>query len=209
MGFGLIFIGYITLLFFKVMPPAMAVGAYLMHRGLKKLSIYGKSFEKAAYASAVLCGYYVLYCGIWLVRFSGLGDGIFSGKVFTFCDDILYYGILLAFHIFMYAAFENMSRECGFLKGIKKAYMSRVLMAMFYVLTAINIPMYLFGVKSYMPFACTVCQFVWIIYTSVYVYSCYMNFVTDEVLAEEQKKIAEYDAKYGYKKAASGKSRKK
>ena len=32
MGFGLLFVGYPAFLFFKILPPAMAVGAYLMYR---------------------------------------------------------------------------------------------------------------------------------------------------------------------------------
>ena len=197
MGFGLIFAGYITLLFFKIMPPAMAVGAYLMHKGLKKLEMYGKNFLYAANTAAVLCGYYVLNTCVWIIRFSGIGKGIVSGKAFGFCDDVIYYGILLVFHIFLYSALLGISRECGYDKGIKRTYMSRMLMTMFYIFTVINIVFSAFDVVSYIPFASYICQIAWILYTSVFIYGCYMRIATDELIQDEEKKIAEYDRKYG------------
>ena len=60
MGFGLLFAGYVTLLFFKVMPPVMIIGAFVMYKGLKKLSVYGEKFGTAADFAAVLEIYYAL-----------------------------------------------------------------------------------------------------------------------------------------------------
>ena len=197
MGFGLVFAGYITLLFFKIMPPAMAVGAYLMYKGLKKLEPYGKNFLYSANAAAALLGYYVLYIGVWIMRFAGIGKGIVSSKLFGFCDDVIYYGILLVFHIFLCCALLGISRECGYDKGIKRAYMSRMLMAMFYVFTVINIILSAFDVVSYIPFASFICEMAWILYTSLYIYGCYMRIATDEIIEKEERKIAEYDRKYG------------
>ena len=197
MGFGLIFAGYITLLFFKIMPPAMAVGAYLMYKGLKKLVPYGKKFLYASNTAAFLLGYYVLYIGIWIARFAGFGEGIVSSKLFGLCDDVIYYGILLVFHIFLYGALLGISRECGYDKGIKRAYMSKMLMALFYVFTIINIALSLLDVASYIPFASFICQLSWIFYTSLYIYGCYMRIATDEIIEKEERKIAEYDRKYG------------
>ena len=197
MGFGLLFAGYITLLFFKIMPPAMAVGAYLMYKGLKKLEIYGKNFLYAANSAALLLAYYILYIGVWIMRFAGIGKGVVSGKIFGFCDDIVYYGILLVFHIFLYCSLLEISRECGYDKGIKRAYMSRMLMAMFYIFTVINIAFSSFNIVSYIPFASYICQLAWIVYTALFIYGCYMRIATDEIIQDEEKKIAEYDRKYG------------
>ena len=171
MGFGLIFAGYITLLFFKTMPPAMAVGAYLMHKGLTKLGIYGKSFMRAAGMAAALGVYYLAYCGIWIIRFTGIGHGVFTSSIFVMFDDIIYYTMLLVFHIFLYKALEEISRETGYIKGIKRAYMSRVLLAMFYAFAVINIPLGYFKVASYIPLACVLCQFSMVLYTAVFISS--------------------------------------
>ena len=200
MGFGLIFCGYITLLFFKVLPPAMAVGLYAVYRGLKKLSPYGKSFRMCSGFSAALAVYYVLFSAVWLGRMFGVFEGILNAPFFGLCDDILYYALLFGFHLTLYMAIEGISRECGYEKGIKKVYFSRVLLAMFYVLTLINIPLYYFGVKSYLPLACFLCELVWIIYTALLIYGCYMRIATDEIIEEEEKKIAAYNARMSNKK---------
>lgn len=205
MGFGLLFIGYATILFFKVMPPAMFIGAYLMYRALNKLSAYGKGFGKAAVFAGILGIYHALYTVLWIVSSLGYFDGIMTSKLFVLCDDILYYGLLLVFHMFMYSGILEISEFCGYDKGIKKVYMSRVLMAMFYAFAIISLPLNYFGIQSYIPLAHFICQIVWIIYTVVFIYGCYMRIATQEIIDEEERKIAEYDAKYGYKRSKTKK----
>lgn len=200
MGFGLLFAGYVTLLFFKVMPPVMIIGALVMYKGLKKLSGFGEKFGTAADFAAVLGIYYALYTALWIGTSVGFMDGLLTNKMFVLIDDVVYYGILLAFHICLYNGLLDISRFCGYDKGIKKSYMSRVLMAMFYAFAIINIPLSYFGIQSYIPLAHFICQIVWIVYSAVFIYGCYMRIATDEIIAEEEKKIAEYDAKYGYKR---------
>lgn len=200
MGFGLIFVGYLTILTFKVMPPAMAVGAYLMYRGLKKLSIYGKKFGAAATLSLSLAAYHVLYTLLWFASFAGIAKGVFSSRAFAVCDDVVYYGLLLVFHVFLYGAFEEISKFCGYDKGVKKAYMSRFIMAMFYAFAVINVPLTYFGGNSYITLAFMICELSWLIYTSAYIYGCYMRIATEEIISEEERKIAEYDAKHAYKR---------
>ena len=195
MGFGLLFCGYITLLFFKVLPPAMAVGAYLMYRGFKRLSIYGKPFVYAGNLAAALGVYDVLFTAIWLGRLFGLFEELLSNRIFVLCDDILYYALLLAFHIALYAALESMAKECGYEKGLKKVRFARVLTAMFYILTAIHMPLSYLTVRSYLPLACLICQLAWYIYTAILLYGFYMRITTDEILEDEEKKLAEYAAK--------------
>ena len=205
MGFGLLFIGYASLLFFKVMPPAMLVCAYVMYRGLSKLSEYGQYFGKAAYSAAFLGIYHALYTVIWIVSALGFFDGLFKSKLFVLCDDLLYYGLLLVFHIFMYRGIYDISKFCGYAKGIKRVYMSRVLMAMFYTFAVISLPLNYFGIQSYIPLAHFICEIVWLIYTVVFIYGCYMRIANDEIIEEEEKKIAEFDAKYAYKRKAKKK----
>ena len=205
MGFGLLFTGYATLLFFKVMPPVMLIGAYVMYRGLSKLSAYGEKFGKAAYTAAFLGVYHAVYTALWIVTSLGFMDGLFSSKLFVLCDDVIYYGLLLLFHIYLYSAILDISRECCYDKGIKRVYLSRVFMAMFYAFAIISLPVNFLGMTSYIPLAHFICQIVWLIYTVVFIYGCYMRIATDEIIAEEEKKIAEYDAKYAYKRKTNKK----
>jgi len=205
MGFGLLFAGYATLLFFKVLPPAMVIGAYVMYRGLSKLSEYGKDFGKAALLSGVLGIYHALYTVLWIVSSLGIMDGMLTSKLFVLFDDVVYYGLLLVFHIFLYNGIFEISSFCGYDKGIKRVYMSRVLMAMFYVFAVISLPLNYLKIPSYIPLAHFICQIVWILYNLMFLYGCYMKIATQEIIDEEERKIAEYDAKYGYKRKSKKK----
>ena len=84
--------------------------------------------------------------------------------------------------------------------------MSRFLLAMFMMFAVVNLVyLWLGKTNNYLLMAEYICQFSWILYTAAYIYSCYMRICTDEVLEDEKKKIAEYDAKYGYKRQAKKK----
>ena len=121
------------------------------------------------------------------------------------CDDLVYYAVLLVMHIFLYRALEDISRQTGYEKGIKKAYFSRVLRAMFYVLTVINTFLQFMNVSGMLTLGCICCQLVWIIYTATFVYSCYMRIATEEIIEDEERKIAEYDAKFSKIRGKRGK----
>ena len=191
MGFGLIFIGYINFLFFKILPPIMALGAYLSYRGLKKLSIYGKSFDMCAKISGAMCIYFILYTSTWFLDALNIGKAFFDSKMFSFADSVLYYGLLLVFHIFLYASLESICNECGYEKGVKKANMARMFMFITYAITVAG----LFLQTSIFGYVQILSTVVWFLYTAGYIYSCYMR-------------IAEYNAKYGYRLRSQNKGRK-
>ncbi len=195
MGFGLIFAGYLSFLFFKVLPPAMLVGAYLMEKGLEKLVIYGKPFERARNAAWVLCGYYALYTALWAGDLAGVSE-LLNHAVFGVCDSILYGALVVIFHILLYSAFEEMAKECGFDKGVKSLRFCRVLTATYVSLTVLNLVFTsAFQFQTYFPLAVLIGELVWFVYTSLTIYSFYRHIATDEVIAEEEKRIAEYESK--------------
>ena len=198
MGFGLIFTGYITLLFFKVLPPAMLVGAYLMQRGLGRLSVYGKSFRLSRNFAAALMAYFALYSALWLGKLTGAFD-VFSHAYFGYADDLIYLALFIAFHICLYAALEKIAKECGYEKGVKKVYFARVLLAMFVAFSLLSLPFAVFSNAAYLQFAAFVCQLVWYIHTAVLLYGFYMRVATQEIIDDEEKKIAEYDRKHTIK----------
>ena len=200
MGFGLLFSGYITLLFFKVLPPAMAVGAYLMYRALDKLSVYGKAFRAARAASLALGVYYVLFTAIWIGRMAGLFNSVLSSNTFVVFDDVIYYALLLFLHVTLYAAIEGISKECEYKKGIRSVRFARVLTAMFYVLTAGSIVLDLLSVGTILSLLCFICQIIWYIYTAIIIYGCYMRIATQEIIDDEEKKLAQYNAARKIKK---------
>ena len=200
MGFGLLFSGYITLLFFKALPPAMAVGAYLMYRALDKLSVYGKAFRAARAASLALGVYYVLFTAIWIGRMAGLFNSVLSSNTFVVFDDVIYYALLLFLHVTLYAAIEGISKECENKKGIRSVRFARVLTAMFYVLTAGSIVLDLLSVGTILHLLCFICQIIWYIYTAIIIYGCYMRIATQEIIDDEEKKLAQYNAARKIKK---------
>ncbi len=193
MGFGLIFIGYITFLFFKILPPAMIVGAYLMRRGLDRLSVYGKNFRQSRVFADVLAVYYTLYSALWIGTLAGVTD-ILSNEVFLLADSVIYYALVLFFHMYLYAALEHIARDCGYEKGIKRVYFSRVLTAMVYVFSVLALILSAFGTGGYFRFASFICQLVWHLYTVVLLYGFYMRVATEAIIEEEEKKIAAIDA---------------
>ncbi len=195
MGFGLIFTGYITFLFFKVLPPAMLAGAYLMWRGLGRLSLYGKAFRRAQSCSAALMVYFALYSALWLGKLFGVTDA-FSLTWFGYADNLVYLALLLVFHIFLYAALEKIARDCGYDKGVKKIYFARVLFAMFIAFSLISLPFAAFHTAAYLQYAAFLCQLVWYIHTILLLYGFYMRVATQEIIDDEEKKIAEYDRKH-------------
>lgn len=208
MGFGVLFVGYITLLFFKVMPPAMLLGAYGMYRGLRRLSSYGnrEGFLKASWLAVALMVYHGIFTVLWIFSYAGiLPNGFISSRLFVLIDDFVYYGLLLVFHLFMYKGLLEISKFCGYVKGEKMGYFSQVLMGMFYIFALISLPINYLGIHSYIPLAHFICQIVWLIYTAVFIYGCYMRIATDEIIAEEERKIAEYDARYSYKRKSKKK----
>ena len=198
MGFGLIFTGYITLLFFKVLPPAMLVGAYLMQRGLGRLSVYGKSFRLSRNFAAALMAYFALYSALWLGKLTGAFD-VFSYTWFAYADDVVYMVLLIVFHVALYAAFEETACACGYEKGIKKIRFARVLVCMFAVCSVAGLLLAQVGAAAYLRYAAFLCQLVWYIHTAILIYGFYMRVATQEIIDDEEKKIAEYDRKHTVK----------
>lgn len=198
MGFGLIFTGYITLLFFKVLPPAMLVGAYLMWRGLDKLAIYGKKYRLARSLAATLAVYFALYTAFFLGKIFRVFD-VLSYTWFAYADDVVYMVLLIVFHVALYAAFEETACACGYEKGIKKIRFARVLVCMFAVCSVAGLLLAQVGAAAYLRYAAFLCQLVWYIHTAILIYGFYMRVATQEIIDDEEKKIAEYDRKHTIK----------
>ena len=203
MGFGLLFLGYVTLLFFKIVPVGV-LGAYLMHRALSKLSPYGENFVKAKNISRVMFVYFALYTVLWVLNTFGF-SGIFSSYVFVICDMLLYYGIFCTFNICLCKALSDISRQTGYEKGERKAKVCITASYVFAVGVIIRGFLYFFSASGYVAFTLAVYEFVLLVMTTAFIYCCYMMIATDEIIDEENKKIREYDEKYSMLKRKKGK----
>lgn len=202
MGFGLIFLGWSTLFFFKTLPPVNIIGALLMLRGLEKLSPYGENFRKAKNTSAAFLAYFTVYTVLWLVGILGIFD---YSKIyfFVYLDAVVYRTILIVLSVLLYRALGTISKEVGFEKGIKREKNCTSLVIVFVIFLAIQLAASLVGLgkyEAYLNLALVAFELLWLIYSAVYIYSCYMMIATQEIIDDENKKMQEYDRKYSFRK---------
>ncbi len=194
MGFGIIFLGYVTLLFFKIVPVEL-IGTYLMYRGLSKLSVYGENFVKARNTSAVFFLYFTVYTLLWTGNTFGFTD-IMQTKTFALVDSLLYYGIFCVFQLQLCTSLWGICRETEYEKGIKKARTCITATFVFAVASFVRIVLSFFQLSGYMAIAMLFYELVLLVLTASYIYSCYMMIATQEIIDEENKKMREYDEKY-------------
>ena len=116
MGFGLIFMGWATLLFFRIAPFGL-IGALLMYRGLTKLCMYDESFKKAKAACLGLMAYFAFFAVIWALDITGTMI-LDKNIALIVVNEVLYYVSLFVFSYFLYKALGNISNQTGFDKGI-------------------------------------------------------------------------------------------
>lgn len=201
MGFGLIFIGWSTLFFFKLIPPVNIIGCLLMMRGLDRLSGYGDNFKKAKNSGIAFLAYFVIYCILWLVGILEIFD---YTKVFAlvYADQIIYRTILVLLSVFLYRALGDISREVGFEKGVKREKTCTSLVIVFVIFLAAQLMLSFIGIgkyEAYLNLALSAFELIWLISSAVYIYSCYMMIATQEIIDEENKKMKEYDMKYSFR----------
>ena len=67
---------------------------------------------------------------------------------------------------------------------------------MFIAFSLISLPFAAFHTAAYLQYAAFLCQLVWYIHTILLLYGFYMRVATQEIIDDEEKKIAEYDRKH-------------
>ena len=200
MGFGLIFLGWSTLLFLKTLPPANIIGCLLMMKGLGKLEAYGTSFTKAKNACAVLMSYFVLYNIAWLLDMFKIFK-VFELPNSMIIDSVIYYACLFTFAILLYKALGDISRQVGFEKGIRREKSSISFVIVFLVFVVVQVVLSYINTEyaAYLKLTLFIFELLWLIYSGVYIYSCYMMIATQEIMDEEDRKMREYDEKYSFR----------
>ncbi len=203
MGFGLIFAGWSTLLFFKTIPVGI-LGCFLMLKGLEKLDGYNKYFMYSKKACYVFSVYFIAYTIFWLLDFAAI---LPFGNIFTAIDGTVYYAILSVYSCFLCKALGEISRLVGFDKGIKREQRATALMIVFVIFTLVKFALVPFGLAKYFAMPLLILELIWLIYTGVYIYSCYMMIATQEIIDNENKKMREYDEKYSLRTKKNTKSK--
>ncbi len=191
MGFGLIFIGYLTLAFLRAMPIGI-FGCAMMISGLSKLEGYDERIKKAKNCAVLFLLYFVAFGAAWCVSTFG-GKNVFDAKYVLFCDSLVYYTLFCVFNIKLTTALKVMCDMTGFEKGIKKSKTSLVMTLTFAFFAFLRLALSLFGKGDVLQAPLEMFEFVVVIYTSLFVYSCYMMIATQEIIDEEERKLSEYD----------------
>jgi len=194
MGYGLIFLGYLTFMFFKVAPIGL-IGMPLIYRGCDKLCPYSKYYLYARNTSAVFFLYFAVFAAVWGLSIAGVSD-LLSNSIFLYADEITYYTLLFLLSFFLCRANGEMSKTVGFEKGIKKERGCMSCMAVFIVMTAARLVLSAFGAEKYLRAPLLFFELFWMILMCLYIYSCYMMIATQDIIEEEDKKLREYDEKY-------------
>ena len=197
MGFGLLFCGWVTLLCFKVLPVGI-VGCILMLNGISKLEEYEPSFKKTKYVCIAFLVYFVCYGALWTLDLAGLLS-FMNNSMLVYCDELVYYLVLSAYSLFLYESLCKISEQTGFDKGVLRSKRATSLVIVFVVFTVFRVVFSGFGFEAYLRLALFIFEIVWLVYTAVYIYSCYMMIATEEIIQNEQKKMREYDAKYSFR----------
>lgn len=191
MGFGLIFTGYLTLAFLRAMPIG-TFGCAMMILGLSKLEGYDQKVKKAKNCTVLFLLYFIVFGILWCVSTFG-GKNIFDSKIALFCDSLIYYTLFCAFNIKLITALKVMCDMTGFEKGIKKSKTSLVMTLTFGIFAFLRLVLSLFDIGNQLLLPLMIFEFVLVIYTALFVYSCYMMIATQEIIDEEERKLSEYD----------------
>ena len=188
MGFGLLLVGYMTLLLLKIVPIEI-VGFFIMYLSLDKLVKQESSFKYAKYACIYMFLESVLGSMMWLQEVSGMKMGFISEPYFATVENILYHAGLFVFHILLYMAIRNISSKIGYTKAVGRARFGAVAIIIFYVahICAALVPG---GQIMVVPLAAY--QIILMLFNIFILLGCYMMIVTDEMLEKEEKKFNEF-----------------
>lgn len=202
MGFGLVVIGYATLLLFRLLPVDL-LGFFLLYLGLDRLERHEKAFRPAKYAAIGMFLESAVYAYRWLSAYSGLKSLPFFAPAadprFLFWEEAAYHAGLLVFHLLLYRGVRAISAATSYEKGIRRARFGAVAAVVFYAaqLCATVIP----NAAKYFAAPLVVFQLVWFGFTLLMLFGCYMMIVTDEMLKAEEEKYSAFLAKQKPKKA--------
>ena len=188
MGFGLLLVGYLTLLLLKMVPIEI-VGFFVIYLALEKLQKQEPSFKYAKYASVYMFLEAALGSMMWLCEVTGMEMGIISKPYFVTVENVLYHSGLLVFHLLLYAGIRNISKSVGYTKAVGRARVASVATVIFYLahLCAAFIP----GAQI-MVVPLGVYQILLLFFNIFILLGCYMMIVTDEMLEKEEKKYNEF-----------------
>lgn len=200
MGFGLLFLGFLLFLSFKIFPVGV-IGAALMYAGLSKLCKSAPYFSKVRIPCAVYFVYSVLFAVLWTFNITGaldvLGDG---AKLLWIVDDAVYTVIFCIFCDFLFKALKRICEQVGFDKGVKKYRLCLAFLEVYALGSAVKFVCYPLGYSAYVTAPLLVVELLTVVSAAAWLYSCYMMIATQEIIDDETEKIRKYDKLHSKKR---------
>ena len=195
MGFGLLFLGFLLFLSFKIFPVGV-IGAALMYAGLSKLCKSAPYFSGAKKACAVYFVYSVVFTVLWTLNITGAMDALGEKqKLIWKADDAVYTVIFCLLCALLFKSLKRICEQVEFTKGIKKYRLCTAFLEVYALGSLAKFILYPFGFSGYVTAPLLIMELLTVITTCAWIYSCYMMIATQEIIDDEAEKIRRYDAR--------------
>lgn len=195
MGFGLIFLGLICLLFFRYVPVEL-LGFIAIYKGLAKLVPYGRTFVFAKNSGIAMLAFSAVDAVLWFVQIADIAT---IPNTLALIMEYVHAALVVAFLMFLSDAFNDIATQCGYEKGISRAKLGKVL-CLTYALSVVF--------TAFVPIVSIVTLIISLLLYIFYpfmTYGYYMMIVTDSILEKERIAIEAFDKRFGKKKNINGK----
>ncbi len=191
MGFGLIAAGFSTLLFLRAVP-AELIGFAVIVYALGKLCSYNKYFKTSRYFAYILLAFSVVDTVLWVLDIIEILsiEGI---PALPYIHILL----LLPFSVFLLMALKELCLELSFDKGVSRANIAMWTTITYYIINVINIafPTVILTAVSFILF------FLYLVTFELSLLICHKGITTDEAEEEENKKLEQFEKRFGKKKS--------
>ncbi len=201
MGFGLLFLGYLTLLSFKILPVGI-IGSILVLLGLSKLCCHSCDFVTPKRASMAFTVYFAAFTALWTVNIAGLLDGLSDSakNIVWFADDVIYSALFIIFTYFLIKAMDKICLQVGYTKAQGKMRFCSAVLSVYTLGTLLRLASYFTQLGAILRMPLYFVEMILVFSVSAWIYSCYMMIATEEIIRDEKEKIRKYDALHARKK---------
>lgn len=197
MGFGILCVGYLCLLLFRVIP-IEPIGFYLITLACDKLSAQNKAFRAPRNAAALLFFESIFGALLWIDNIVGIFPPTFSVELLTTVENAVYYVGLLIFHLLLYHATHAISSQVGYDGGKRNTRIGFATTCIFYIGELVA---FVPALRPYLSLPLALFQLIWMFWNVVLLVGCYRMIVNDDMLEREEQKYQAFLDKYGKKRA--------
>lgn len=201
MGFGLLCVGYLCLMLFRVIP-IEPIGFYLITLACDKLTAHDRSFRHVRTAAGFMFFESLVGAFLWIDGIVGiLPSGALSERINT-VENAVYHIGLAVFHLLLCMAVASISRSVGYDGGKRNSRICFVATVIFYIGELLT---FVPSLRAFLPLPLALFQLIWYVLSILMLVGCYRMIVTDEMLEREEKKYNEFLNKYGKKRTVENK----